>query len=55
MDPDLEAFLGTLDLTDPNTIRRLPTFLHHVVRPELFWTCANCLCARQPTAEYVPA
>ena len=49
---DLEEFLAQVDLHDPNVLRQLPSSLIARVRPDLLWTCANCLC-RQPTAEYM--
>eukprot|EP01044_Picomonas_judraskeda_P012483 COSAG03_NODE_1789_length_3521_cov_2.148743_2_plen_640_part_00 len=50
---ELEAYLGTMDLHNPQVLRQLPSFLIAIARPDLVWTCANCLCSRQPTKEYV--
>ena len=50
---ELEAYLGTVDLQDPQVLRQLPSFLIPIARPDLVWTCANCLCSRQPTKEYL--
>eukprot|EP01045_Picozoa_sp_COSAG04_P050046 COSAG04_NODE_20059_length_401_cov_2.172185_1_plen_73_part_10 len=47
----MEQFLEQIDVHDPDVLRRLPSSLVSKVRPDLFWTCANCLC-KQPSAEY---
>ena len=51
MEMTMEQFLEQIDVHDPDVLRRLPSSLVAKVRPDLFWTCANCLC-KQPSAEY---
>ena len=48
---DLNEWLASVDLTDPAVLRQLPGSILVKVRPDLLWSCVNCL-MRQPSAEY---